>query len=57
MVVEAGASPLEPYNGSVVVDYLKDQTCFTVLCASDPYAALGVQAAFGDRLVADLKTQ
>jgi hypothetical protein len=37
-----------------VVDYLKEQTCFTVLCASDPYAALGVQAAFGNRLVADL---
>jgi hypothetical protein len=54
VVAEAGASPLEPYNGSVVVDYLKKQTCFTVLCASDPYAALGVQAAFGDRLVADL---
>jgi len=54
MVVEAGASPMEPYNGSVVVDYLKDQTCFTVLCASDPYAALGVQTAFGDHLKADL---
>lgn len=54
VVAEAGASPLEPYNGSVVVDYLKDQTCFTVLCASDPYAALGVQAAFGNKLVADL---
>jgi len=54
VVAEAGASPLEPYNGSVVVDYLKDQTCFTVLCASDPYAALGVKAAFGDRLRADL---
>jgi hypothetical protein len=54
VVAEAGASPLEPYNGSVVVDYLKEQTCFTVLCASDPYAALGVQAAFGNRLVADL---
>ena len=54
MVVEAGASPMEPYNGSVVVDYLKDQTCFTVLCASDPYAALGVQTAFGDHLKANL---
>jgi hypothetical protein len=54
MVAEAGASPMEPYNGAMVVDYLKDQTCFTLLCASDPYAALGVQAAFGDRLKADL---
>jgi hypothetical protein len=54
LVAEAGASPLEPYNGSMVVDYLRDQTCFTVLCASDPYAALGVQKAFGERLRADL---
>jgi hypothetical protein len=54
VVAEAGASPLEPYNGSMVVDYLKDRTCFTVLCATDPYAALGVQAAFGDWLKADL---
>jgi hypothetical protein len=54
VVAEAGASPLEPYNGSMVIDYLKDQTCFTVLCASDPYAVLGVQAAFGDWLKADL---
>jgi hypothetical protein len=54
VVAEAGASPLEPYNGSMVLDYLRDQTCFTVLCASDPYAVLGVQAAFGDRLKADL---
>ncbi len=54
VVAEAGASPLEPYNGSMVLDYLREQTCFTVLCASDPYAVLGVQAAFGDRLKADL---
>jgi hypothetical protein len=54
LVVEAGASPLEPYNGSIVVDYVKDITRFTVLCASDPYAVLGVQTAFGDQLRADL---
>ena len=54
VVAEAGASPLEPYNGTILVNYLKDQTCFTILCASDPYAALGVQAAFGERLQADL---
>ena len=54
LVAEAGASPLEPYNGSVVVDHLRDQTCFTVLCASDPYAVLGVKAAFGDELRADI---
>lgn len=46
-VVEAGASPLEPYNGSVVLEELKTQICFTVLCASDPYAVVGVCQGFG----------
>jgi len=54
LVVEAGASPLEPYNGDVVMDYLQDSVCFTVLCASDPYAVLGVQTAFGNHLKVDL---
>jgi len=54
LVVEAGASPMEPYNGSLVMEYLGDQACFTVLCASDPYAVLGVQTAYGDHLKADL---
>lgn len=54
LVAEAGASPLEPYNGSTLVDMLREQVCFTVLCASDPYAVLGVQTAFGDRIRADL---
>ena len=54
LVAEAGASPLEPYNGATVVEYLSDKTCFTVLCASDPYAVLGVQTAYGNGLKADL---
>ncbi len=54
LVVEAGASPLEPYNGEMVMDYLRDSVCFTVLCASDPYAVLGVQTAFGNHLKTDL---
>jgi hypothetical protein len=54
LVVEAGASPLEPYNGEIVMNYLRDANCFTVLCASDPYAVLGVQYAFGNHLQADL---
>jgi hypothetical protein len=54
LVAEAGASPLEPYNGATVVDYLCDLTRFTVLCASDPYAVLGVQTAYGDHMKADL---
>jgi hypothetical protein len=45
-VVEIGASPLEPYNGSVAVEELQEALAMTVLCASDPYAVLGVQKAF-----------
>jgi hypothetical protein len=54
LVAESGASPLEPYNGGTVIEYLRDLTRFTVLCASDPYAVLGVQTAFGGRMKADL---
>jgi hypothetical protein len=47
VVAEAGASPLEPYNGDVAVDLLADNVRMTVLCASDPYAVIGVMQAFG----------
>jgi hypothetical protein len=47
LVVEAGASPLEPYNGDVAVQVLGDRVRCTVLCASDPYAVVGVMSAFG----------
>lgn len=56
LVAEAGASPLEPYNGATVVEYLRGLARFTVLCASDPYAVLGVQTAYGECLKADLVT-
>ena len=46
LVAEAGASPLEPYNGEAAVAALGSHICCTVLCASDPYAVLGVQTAF-----------
>jgi hypothetical protein len=45
-IIEAGASPLEPYNGDVAVRLLGDAVRMVVLCASDPYAALGVMRAF-----------
>jgi hypothetical protein len=45
-VIEVGASPLEPYNGDVVIEALQDTVALTILCASDPYAVLGVQKAF-----------
>jgi len=47
LVFEAGASPLEPYNGDVAVRVLGDRVRCTVLCASDPYAVVGVMSAFG----------
>ncbi|MGI9436254.1 MAG: hypothetical protein ACR2Q4_15765 [Geminicoccaceae bacterium] len=46
LVAEAGASPLEPYNGAIAMEALKDSLRILVLCASDPYAVLGVQRAF-----------
>jgi hypothetical protein len=47
VVAEAGASPLEPYNGTLAVNRIRSNTSMTLLCASDPYAVVGVQAAFG----------
>ena len=49
LVVEAGASPLEPYNGAALIDELGDNVVCTILCASDPYAVVGVEKAFGLR--------
>jgi len=54
LVAEAGASPLEPYNGAIMLEYLRRLARFTVLCASDPYAVLGVQTAYGEQLQADI---
>jgi hypothetical protein len=48
-VIEAGASPLEPYNGDTAVRLLGDRVRCTVLCASDPYAVVGVIDAFGTK--------
>ncbi len=47
VVAEAGASPLEPYNGTAAIDELGANICCTILCASDPYAVVGVEKAFG----------
>ncbi|MDH3588222.1 MAG: NAD-dependent epimerase/dehydratase family protein [Gammaproteobacteria bacterium] len=47
LVAEAGASPLEPYNGSTAVQLLLPRVKFTVLCAFDPYSVVGVMKAFG----------
>lgn len=45
-VIEIGASPLEPYNGAQAIKAIKSQVKCTVLCASDPYAVLGVMKSF-----------
>lgn len=47
VVAEAGASPLEPYSGDVLMDEIREQVKVTVLCASDPYAVVGVTQGFG----------
>ncbi len=47
VVAEAGASPLEPYNGSIVLEEMRSQINYTVLCAADPYAVVGVSQGFG----------
>jgi len=46
VVAEAGASPCEDYNGDVVLEAMKGiqastSNLLTILCASDPYAAMG----------------
>ena len=47
LVAEAGASPLEPYNGEAAVLALGQAVRCTVLCAHDPYAVVGVARSFG----------
>lgn len=48
LVVEAGASPLEPYNGTAAIEEIgEDNIRCKILCASDPYAVVGVEKAFG----------
>jgi len=46
VVAEAGASPLEPYNGSIAKEMIRGCVKFKLLCAQDPYAVVGVQQAF-----------
>ena len=46
LVAEAGASPLEPYNGAAALDELGSNIVCRILSANDPYAVLGVQSAF-----------
>ncbi len=45
-VIEIGASPLEPYNGTTAIEMIRDRVVLHVLCASDPYAVSGALAAY-----------
>lgn len=47
LVCEAGASPMEPYNGAAAIEELGDNIACCILCATDPYAVVGVMQAFG----------
>ena len=49
VVVECGASPLEPYNVDLAEEVLRPNVACTVLCASDPYAVVGVAQAHAAR--------
>jgi hypothetical protein len=46
VVAEAGASPLEPYNGAAAIAALREHSRCMVLCAADPYSVVGVMRAF-----------
>lgn len=46
VVAEAGASPLEPYNGDTALEQIQDSVAMKVLCASDPYAVVGIMRGY-----------
>lgn len=45
-IIEIGASPLEPYNGDMAIQAIREQIKCTILAASDPYAVYGLMKAF-----------
>jgi hypothetical protein len=45
-VIEIGASPLEPYNGDLAIEVIREQIKCIILSASDPYAVYGLMKAF-----------
>jgi hypothetical protein len=45
-IIEIGASPLEPYNGDLAIESIREQVKCVVLSASDPYAVYGLMKAF-----------
>lgn len=53
-IIEIGASPLEPYNGDIAIDAIRENVKCTILSASDPYAVYGLMKAFD--IVPDIVT-
>ncbi|NNE02034.1 MAG: hypothetical protein HKN52_02620 [Eudoraea sp.] len=53
-IIEVGASPLEPYNGNLAIEAIRDNIKCVVLSASDPYAVYGIMTAFD--IVPDIVT-
>ena len=45
-IIEIGASPLEPYNGDIAIQAIREQIKCIILAASDPYAVYGLMKAF-----------
>lgn len=45
-IIEIGASPLEPYNGDVAINAIREHIKCIILSASDPYAVYGLMKAF-----------
>jgi len=53
-IIEVGASPLEPYNGDLAIEAIRDNISCVILSASDPYAVYGIMTAFD--IVPDIVT-
>ncbi|MCK5443044.1 MAG: hypothetical protein KAJ23_14235 [Maribacter sp.] len=53
-IIEIGASPLEPYNGDMAINAIREHVKCTILSASDPYAVYGLMEAFD--IVPDIVT-
>ncbi|MGB5361171.1 MAG: hypothetical protein WBN27_14620 [Eudoraea sp.] len=53
-IIEIGASPLEPYNGDLAINELREHIKCTILSASDPYAVYGLMKAF--KIIPDIVT-
>ncbi len=53
-IIEIGASPLEPYNGDIAINAIRENVKCTILAASDPYAVYGLMKAF--EIVPDIVT-